>query len=101
MDIVKEAGTGFAVPSQTAYLSRDSGLDAAQGKRAETKVRKWRADGQLPFPDFDEAVSQEQEDSLDYPPEGSPGYEPRDAEPETKPAPRPTCKAAAAPKRKR
>jgi MscS family membrane protein len=53
MDIVKEAGTGFAFPSQTAYLTDDSGLDAERIRGAETQVQDWRAKDKLPFPDFD------------------------------------------------
>ena len=77
MDIVKEAGTGFAFPSQTAYFGRDAGLDAGRGQEAETQVQEWRSKGQLPFPEFDEGVRGEKEDILDYPPEGTPGYKPR------------------------
>jgi MscS family membrane protein len=77
MDIVEEAGTGFAFPSQTAYLGRDSGLDAERGREAETQVQAWRSKGQLPFPEFDEGIRGEKEDVLDYPPEGSPNYKPR------------------------
>ncbi len=77
MDIVKEAGTGFAFPSQTTYLGRDSGLDAERGQQAESEVEKWRSRGQLPFPDFDEGLQWDKQDILDYPPQGSPGYKPR------------------------
>jgi MscS family membrane protein len=77
MEIVKEAGTGFAFPSQTAYLGRDSGLDAERVQEAETQVQAWRSEGQLPFPDFDEVQRKKKEDILDYPPEGSPDYKPR------------------------
>ena len=77
MDIIKEAGTGFAFPSQTAYLGRDTGLDAERGHEAETRVREWRSKGQLPFPEFDEGLRWEKQDILDYPPEGSPEYKPR------------------------
>jgi MscS family membrane protein len=77
MDIVKEAGTGFAFPSQTTYLSRDLGLDAERGQQAESEVEKWRSRGQLPFPDFDEGLHWDKQDILDYPPKGSPGYTPR------------------------
>jgi len=34
-DIIAEAGTGFAIPSQTAYLSRDKGLDVQRVENAE------------------------------------------------------------------
>ncbi len=76
IDIVAEAGTGFALPSQTAYLGRDTGLDAECGREAETQVQEWRSKGQLPFPEFDEGLRGEKEDILDYPPEGTPGYKP-------------------------
>lgn len=77
MDIVKEAGTGFAFPSQTAYLGRDSGLDHEKASQAEREVQVWRGKGQLPFPEFDQHLRWEKEDILDYPPQGSPGHKPR------------------------
>ncbi len=77
MEIVQEAGTGFAFPSQTAYLSRDTGLDAERREQVESKVQAWRLRGQLPFPDFDEGQRWEKQDILDYPPEGSPDHKPR------------------------
>jgi MscS family membrane protein len=52
MDIVKASGTGMAFPSQTAYLARDSGLDEAKTQAAIATVRRWREDGNLPFPNF-------------------------------------------------
>ena len=82
MDIVKEAGTGFAFPSQTAYFGRDAGLDAGRGQEAEAQVQAWRSQGQLPFPEFDEGMQEEKEDALDYPPEGSPDHQPRTGEAE-------------------
>ena len=53
IDIVKEAGTGFAFPSQTAYFTQDSGLDAERSRAAEAQVENWRVKGKLPFSDFD------------------------------------------------
>jgi MscS family membrane protein len=86
IDIVKDAGTGFAFPSQTTYLGRDSGLDTERGQQAESAVGVWRATGQLPFPDFSPTLRWEKEDTLDYPPQGSPDFTPRhglaEAEPE-------------------
>ena len=73
-DIIDEAGSGFAFPSQTTYLSRDQGVDSEQGKEAEAKVRKWRSSGQLPFPDFEENEKEQLRATLDYPPKGSPGF---------------------------
>jgi MscS family membrane protein len=73
-DIVVEAGSGFAFPSQTAYLTRDAGLDAKQRDEAAAQVEKWRVDGKLPFPEFAEEQRQQLEDTLDYPPKGSPDH---------------------------
>jgi MscS family membrane protein len=83
MDIIEEAGTGFAFPSQTAYLGRDPGLNAERGQEAETQVQAWRSEGQLPFPEFDDGILAEKEDVLDYPPKGSPDYQPRSADSQT------------------
>ncbi|MDJ0970656.1 MAG: mechanosensitive ion channel [Kiloniellales bacterium] len=89
-DIVNEAGSGFALPSQTAYLGRDGGLDADHGDAAEAEVAKWREENKLPFPEFDSARRVGLEDSLDYPPKGSPHHEPRmDHANEAPPSPQP------------
>ena len=77
MDIVAEAGTGFAFPSQTAYLAKDSGLDAQRGEEAANQVEFWRARGKLPFPEFEEEERERLENLLDYPAKGSPDYHPR------------------------
>jgi MscS family membrane protein len=53
MDVVKEAGTGFAFPSQTAYVTRDIGIDEERARQAEAQVEVWRDKGELPFPSFD------------------------------------------------
>jgi MscS family membrane protein len=42
MEAVEEAGTGFAFPSQTLYLGRDSGLNAERTRAAEEAARKLR-----------------------------------------------------------
>jgi MscS family membrane protein len=52
MEIAERSGTGFAFPSQTLYLGRDSGLDRAKTAAAEKEVEQWREQHQLPFPDF-------------------------------------------------
>ena len=85
MDIVAEAGTSFAFPSQTTYFGRDQGLDTERGREAETQVQSWRSEGQLPFPEFDKSLLSDQEDALDYPDEGSPDYKPREKQSATAP----------------
>ncbi len=83
-DIVNKAGSGFAFPSQTTYLGRDTGIDTDSGEKAEAKVKQWRSGGKLPFPEFEQDKRERLADILDYPPKGSPDYEPRT--PSTKPA---------------
>ena len=76
IDIIKEAGTDFAFPSQTTYLARDGGLDDDQARTAEEQVRAWREQDELAFPDFETDYKTEIKDTLDYPPKGSPGAKP-------------------------
>jgi MscS family membrane protein len=71
MEIIANAGTGFAFPSQTMYLGKDDGLDSEAGQRAETQVAEWRSRGELPLPGFPPDRIRELGGSLDYPPEGS------------------------------
>ena len=48
MDIVAQAGTGFAFPSQTVYFERGEGPDQSLAQKAEAAVRRWRDEGILP-----------------------------------------------------
>jgi MscS family membrane protein len=41
-DIIAEAGTGFAFPSQTSYLAQDTGLNAERGAKVEAEVERWQ-----------------------------------------------------------
>lgn len=86
-EIVRESGTGFAFPSRTVYFSRDTGVDGARTEEAEGEVRRWREEKRLPFPEFDFAERAEMTDTLPFPPEGSPGFQPS---PEPSPPPRDT-----------
>jgi len=75
MKVVGKAGTGFAFPSRTLYLGSDGGLDKEQQECAEKQVREWSSAHTLPFPDIAEDQRRKITDTLDYPPEGSPGAE--------------------------
>jgi MscS family membrane protein len=86
-EIITEAGCGFAFPSQTAYLARDTGLDAERRNRAEVEVQTMRVRGKLPFPEFEDEEREQLEDILDYPPKGSSEYQPRGEQPQHPPAP--------------
>jgi MscS family membrane protein len=67
MDIVNDSGTGFAFPSQTVYLGRDSGLDKEKTAAIAHQVKQWRDKSKLPFPDFASTDISEFSNSLPYP----------------------------------
>jgi MscS family membrane protein len=71
IDLVEASGTGFAFPSQTLYLSRDSGLDAERRKVAEAEVKTWREEEKLQFPNLDPEQIKSLQDTLEWPPVGS------------------------------
>ncbi len=71
-DIVNEAGTSFAFPSQTFYVGRDEGLDEERSQAAMQEVQAWRKSWKLPFPSLPEHKIDKLEGTLDYPPRGSP-----------------------------
>lgn len=73
MDLVEQAGAGFAFPSQTTYLARDTAPDTDKVRAAEARVENWREAGELPFPDLSDEAQETVDDKLDYPPFGSPG----------------------------
>ena len=68
MTIVEASGSGFAFPSQTLYLSRDSGLDKEKAAAAEQQVQQWRDQHKLPFPDFAPDDKSAFRGSIIYPP---------------------------------
>lgn len=73
-DIVAQSGTGFAFPSQTLYLGKDEGLDAELGDKAKREVALWRRTSKLPFPRFAASKLEQLDDTLSYPPDGSPDF---------------------------
>lgn len=75
-EIILTGGSGFAFPSQTAYLARDGGVDNELQSEAEKQIQVLRSRDKLPFPEFEDAERQRLENTLDYPPKGSPGYRP-------------------------
>jgi MscS family membrane protein len=78
IDIVAQSATGFALPSQTIYRASE-GLDPERARAVEAEVRRWRAEGSLPLPEFPADRLAELRDTLDYPPNGSPEGKPRAA----------------------
>jgi MscS family membrane protein len=71
-DVITEAGTGFAFQSHTLYMGKDHGLDEEAGRKAMEQVEAWRRAGQLPFPNPSPEVLESINDTLDFPPRGSP-----------------------------
>ena len=71
MDIVERSGTGFAFPSSTTYLARDSGLDKDKTQEAIGAVKRWREQNELPFPNYHPSRISEFENRIEYPPPGS------------------------------
>ena len=67
MDIITKAGTGFAFPSRTVYLGKDTVLDQEMTEAAIQKTRQWRDEQRLPFPDFSPEEIAEIRDSVPYP----------------------------------
>jgi hypothetical protein len=58
-------------PSQTTYVARDIGLNETKSKEATERVRTWREQGVLPFPDFMPDDIEKFENKLEYPEPGS------------------------------
>jgi len=72
MEAIKQAGTSVAFPSSTTYLGRDDAPDPEESGAAERRVAAWREEGQLPFPNFPEERRLDVENTLEWPPTGSP-----------------------------
>jgi MscS family membrane protein len=71
MDIVAQAGSSFAFPSQTAYLETGTGLDRERARAAEAAVHGWRERRELCLPAFPQERIDAMAATLDYPPRGS------------------------------
>jgi len=72
IDIIKQAGTYFALPSQTMFTEQGPGVDRAQAQKTEKLVQSWREKGELSLPDSPEDEIRALESTLSYPPAGSP-----------------------------
>jgi MscS family membrane protein len=71
LDIIAEAGTALAYPTQTVSLERSERPNQDIAKAAEDTVSKWRAEDELYLPSFPEEKVSELRGTLPYPPEGS------------------------------
>ncbi|MDX1649071.1 MAG: mechanosensitive ion channel family protein [Myxococcota bacterium] len=73
MDIVEDAGSGFAFPSSTVYLGKDEAPSAERAKEVAEQVEAWREAEQVYLPDFPPERIEEIAGSVGYPPPGAPG----------------------------
>jgi small-conductance mechanosensitive channel len=74
MEIIGKAGSALAV----ANAASQAGLDKEKAAVAEQQVQQWRAQRQLPFPDFAPADKSAFRGSIAYPePESAVGTNPR------------------------
>jgi len=71
MDVMETTGGGLALPSQTLYLSRDTGVEREKADKAVKKIAELRDGKQLPFPDFHQDEISSFKGSIQYPPDES------------------------------
>jgi len=78
MDVMEDSGGSFALPSQTLYLSRDSGVEKEKVENAVKKISELRDDKKLPFPDFHPDEISSLKGSIEYPGQDSTLRNPQD-----------------------
>ena len=71
MDLMEDSGGSLAFPSQTLYISRDTGVEKEKAETAQKKIAELREDKKLPFPDFHQEDISSFKGSIDYPPKDS------------------------------
>jgi MscS family membrane protein len=71
LDVVEDSGGVLALPSQTLYLSRDSGVEQKKAENAAKKIAELREGNKLPFPDFHQDEISSFKGSIEYPPSES------------------------------
>ena len=75
MDIVHDAGSDFAMPSQNLYLGRTQPLNEAAAQAAKSQVTQWMDKEEMPLPNLTEEEIEEIKDTLQYPPGVKPKVE--------------------------
>ena len=75
MDIVREAGTDFAVPERKLHIDRAREPDEDAARAAEEQVAQWREKDELPLPHPSAEQIEGISNTLEYPPEGAAGKE--------------------------
>ena len=67
MDVMEDSGGDLALPAQTLYLSRDSGVEKEKAEKAIQKIAELRDGKKLPFPDFHDEDISSFKGSIEYP----------------------------------
>jgi small-conductance mechanosensitive channel len=67
MEVVRQAGTDFALPSQTTYIARDGGIDSKRREAAESEIAGSRAASTLPLPEFPETRRRAIRNTINFP----------------------------------
>jgi MscS family membrane protein len=73
MDIVREAGTDFAVPEQKLHIDKAPKPDEEAARAAEGQVAQWRERNEIPLPHPSKEQVEGISNTLEYPPEGTAG----------------------------
>jgi MscS family membrane protein len=71
LDIVEDSGGSLALPSQTLFIARDSGLAKEKAETAAKKIADLRDGKKLPFPDYHQDDISSFKGTIDYPPTDS------------------------------
>ena len=72
MDIVKAAGSDFALPAQNVYLNKGKPLDEGYAQAAESQVAQWRDSHELHLPNLPQEKIEQIKGSLPYPRQNGP-----------------------------
>jgi MscS family membrane protein len=72
IDAVRDSGAEFALPSQRVTMDEPLLSDSARRSEVEALVSQWREQNTLPYPDWSEEYIDKINDTLEYPPSGTP-----------------------------
>ena len=70
MEIVKKAGTDFAVPEKTVSVTKARQPDDEVARAVEAEVAQWREKGEIPLPRLSQKEIDEISNTLEYPQKG-------------------------------
>jgi MscS family membrane protein len=68
LDVIEDSGGTLALPAQTLFLGRDSGIEDQKASNAAKRIAELRDAGHLPFPDYHADEISSFKGSIEYPP---------------------------------